>query len=89
MLGIHQAFTEWTDDRMRAHFEGMRYGDLKKTVAEAVVEGLRPIQSKYLEITADPGYITSVLKEGAARVTPIAQETVELTKKRMGLYSLV
>ena len=89
LLGIHQAFTEWTDDRMRAHFEGMRYGDLKKTVAEAVVEGLRPIQSKYLEITADPGYITSVLKEGAARVTPIAQETVELTKKRMGLYSLV
>ena len=89
LLGIHQAFTEWTDDQMRAHFEGMRYGDLKKTVAEAVVEGLRPIQSKYLEITADPGYITSVLKEGAARVTPIAQETVELTKKRMGLYSLV
>ena len=89
LLGIHQAFTEWTDDQMRTHFEGMRYGDLKKTVAEAVVEGLRPIQSKYLEITADPGYITSVLKEGAARVTPIAQETVELTKKRMGLYSLV
>ena len=88
LLGIHQAFTEWSDDQMRSHFEGMRYGDLKKTVAEAVVEGLRPIQARYQEITADPGYIASVLKEGAARVTPIARETVELTKKRMGLYSL-
>ena len=66
----------------------MRYGDLKKTVAEAVVEGLAPIQAKYAEITADPGYITGILKEGATRVTPIAQATVELTKKRMGLYSL-
>lgn len=88
LLSIHQAFTEWTDGQMRTHFEGMRYGDLKKTVAEAVVEGLAPIQAKYKEITADPGYVPSILKEGAARVSPIAQETVELTKKRMGLYSL-
>ena len=88
LLNIHQAFTEWTDDQIRVHFEGMRYGDLKKTVAEAVVEGLAPIQQRYQEITADPGYVTGILKEGAARVMPIAQATVELTKKRMGLYSL-
>lgn len=88
LLNIHQAFTEWTDDQMRAHFEGMRYGDLKKTVAEAVVEGLAPIQQRYQEITADPGYVTGILKEGAERVMPIAKATVELTKKRMGLYSL-
>jgi tryptophanyl-tRNA synthetase len=62
---------------------------LKKTVAEAVVEGLTPIQQRYQDITADPSYITGILKEGAARVMPIAQETVELVKKRMGLYSLV
>ena len=89
LLNIHQAFTEWPDDQMRAHFEGMRYGDLKKTVAEAVVDGLMPIQQRYQEITADPSYITAVLKEGALRVMPIAQATVELTKRRMGLYSLV
>ncbi len=89
LLNIHQAFTEWPDDQMRAHFEGMRYGDLKKTVAEAVVDGLMPIQQRYQEITSDPSYITAVLKEGALRVMPIAQATVELTKQRMGLYSLV
>ncbi len=89
LLNIHQAFTEWPDDQMRAHFEGMRYGDLKKTVAEAVVDGLMPIQQRYQEITADPSYITAVLKEGALRVMPIAQATVELTKQRMGLHSLV
>src|SRR5229473_573493 len=43
LLAIFQAFTEWPADKVRAHFEGMRYGDLKKTVAEAVVAALEPI----------------------------------------------
>src|ERR1700694_2117080 len=30
LLTIFQAFTGWHDDKMRAHFSGMRYGDLKK-----------------------------------------------------------
>jgi hypothetical protein len=27
LLAIFQAFTEWPNDKVRAHFEGMRYGD--------------------------------------------------------------
>ena len=42
---------------MRAHFTGMRYGDLKKQVAEAVVAALEPIQKRYREIMAEPGYV--------------------------------
>jgi hypothetical protein len=30
--------------------------------------------------------VDRVLKEGAARVTPIANATVEVVKRRMGLY---
>src|SRR5664279_4328274 len=29
LLSIFQAFAEWTDAQMQAHFSGMRYGDLK------------------------------------------------------------
>jgi tryptophanyl-tRNA synthetase len=87
LLTIHQAFTEWTDDQMRSHFTGMRYGDLKKQVAEAVVSSLEPFQQRYKEIAADPSYLDSVLAEGAARVTPIADSTVEMVKSRMGLYT--
>src|SRR5215471_13237142 len=53
LLTIFQAFTEWSDDRIRQHFSGMRYGDLKKTVAEAVVAALEPVQKRYQEITSD------------------------------------
>src|SRR5580692_11305624 len=34
LLSIFQAFGEWPNDRMQMHFSGMRYGDLKKQVAE-------------------------------------------------------
>jgi tryptophanyl-tRNA synthetase len=87
LLGIFQAFGEWTNDRMQSHFAGMRYGDLKKQVAEMVVSHLEPLQARYREITADPSYLDGILLEGAKRVTPIANSTVELVKSRMGLYT--
>jgi len=65
---------------------GMRYGDFKKLVAEAVVSRLEPIQRKYREITADRGYIDSVLLEGQRRVLPIAENTIRNAKRAMGLY---
>jgi tryptophanyl-tRNA synthetase len=87
LLNIFQAFTECSNDQIRAQFSGMRYGDLKKTVAEAVVAALEPIQQRYNEIVAEKGYIARVLDESAKRITPIAQDTVEKTKKAMGLYT--
>jgi tryptophanyl-tRNA synthetase len=87
LLAIHQAFTTWSDEEMKAHFAGMRYGDLKKTVAESVVASLEPIQQRYREITSDAGYIAGVLAEGAERVRPIARDTIEKVKRSMGLYT--
>ena len=87
LLTIHQALTGWTDAAMQAHFAGMRYGDLKKQVAEAVVAALEPIQRRYREIVKETGYIARVLEESAARVAPIANNTVRTVKKAMGLYT--
>lgn len=87
LLSIFQAFSDWTHDQMRAHFTGLRYGDLKKQVAEMVISKLEPIQQRYREIAADPAYLDAVLREGAEAVIPIANATVELVKQRMGLYT--
>ena len=87
LLRIFQAFNEWPDDRMKAHFTGMRYGDLKKQVAEATIAVLEPMQTRYREIVAEPGYVDSILREGAEAVTPIADSTVQLVKERMGVYT--
>ena len=87
LLSIYQAFSGASDDQMKQRFNGMRYGDLKKAVAEMVISHLEPFQRRYRDIMADPGYLDRVLREGAARVAPIARSTVELVKERMGLYT--
>ena len=86
LLNIFQAFSEWPDEKMQAHFAGMRYGDLKEQVAEMVISQLEPLQRRYHEITSEPGYLDGILREGAERLSPIAAGTVELVKRRMGLY---
>ena len=65
---------------------GLRYGDFKKRVAEVVMARLEPIQQRYRQITADPGYIDSVLEQGRERVLPIAEDTMRKAKRAMGLY---
>lgn len=86
LLAIYQAFSGDSDEAMRAKFTGMRYGDLKKQVAEVTVAHLEPFQNRYREIMSEPAYLRGVLREGADRVRPIADSTVKLVKERMGLY---
>ena len=86
LLNIFQAFHGWTDDQVKSHFTGMRYGDLKKKVTEAVVSHLEPIQKKYVELTSDRAAIRAILREGAERVAPIAESTMAQVRERTGLY---
>jgi tryptophanyl-tRNA synthetase len=87
LLTIFQAFTDWSDAEVRAHFAGMRYGDLKKQVADAVVAALDPIQKRYHEIIGETGYVARVLQDGADGIIPIANDTVQKVKRAMGLYT--
>lgn len=87
LLSIYQAFGDVSDEEMRNRFSGMRYGDLKRNVCDMVVASLEPIQQRYREITSDPGYLRGILAEGRARVNPISESTVRLTKERMGIYT--
>jgi tryptophanyl-tRNA synthetase len=87
LIDISQGFMGWSAPESRAEFEGMRYGDLKKKVAEIVASKIEPIQARYREITSEPGYLDGILKRGAEHVSPIAKSTVRMVKERMGLYT--
>jgi tryptophanyl-tRNA synthetase len=86
LLSIYQAFAGATDDAIKAEFTGLRYGDLKKRVADMVIAHIEPFQQRYREIVSEPGYLDRILREGAERVAPIANDTVRLVKQKMGLY---
>jgi len=85
LLEIYEALTGQTREAIEAHFATARgYGDLKKEVAEVVVEALGPIQQKYRELTDDAGYIDDLLARGAERAATVANATVETVRERMG-----
>jgi tryptophanyl-tRNA synthetase len=66
---------------------GMRYGDFKRRVSEAVIARLEPIQRRYRQITAEAAYVDTVLRCGRDRVMPIAEDTLRKAKQGMGLYA--
>jgi len=85
LLVIYEQFTGQKKEDIEARFEGKGYVDLKRELAEVVVEGLSPMQKRYRELTADPSHIERLLAEGADRVRPIAEKTLALVKDRVGL----
>ncbi|MFF9494354.1 tryptophan--tRNA ligase [Streptomyces flaveolus] len=61
------------------------YGALKKDVAEAVVEVLRPLRKRHQELCADPGYVEAVLRDGAEKARAMARPTVDAAYRAIGL----
>jgi tryptophanyl-tRNA synthetase len=60
---------------LEAEFQGLGYGNLKSTVAEAVVELLEPIRTTTHELLADPAELDRMLARGAEK----AEERANLT----------
>jgi tryptophanyl-tRNA synthetase len=87
LLTIYQAFTDETKEAIEARFTGKGYGELKKAVVEVVVEGLRPIQARYRELTADSGLIDQVLMQGAAKARLVANATLNAVRDRIGFLA--
>ncbi len=85
LLVIYELFTKLGRTEIEARFEGKGYVDLKRELAEVVVENLSPLQSRYRELTADPTYIDSLLTKGAARARPVAEKTLTIVKEKIGL----
>jgi tryptophanyl-tRNA synthetase len=85
LLSIYQAFGGATDEQIKTEFTGLRYGDLKKRVADMVIAHIEPFQERYRQIVSESGYLEGVLRDGAERVAPIANDTVRMVKAKMGL----
>jgi tryptophanyl-tRNA synthetase len=85
LLTIYHLFTGRSQKEIETQFEGKGYSDFKKELAEVVVEGLRPLQTRYKELTADSTRIDSILTDGASRARPIAERVLNEVRKKVGL----
>ena len=59
--------------------------DTKRLLADRIVARYAPARERYLELMAKPGTIDEILAAGAARLAPLATETMAEVREKMGL----
>ncbi len=62
----------------------IRYGDMKKQLAEDMVTFIRPIREKAVSIQHDKAYLTKVINTGTEKARTSARETISRVRKAMG-----
>jgi len=84
LISIMSVATGQEPDAIESRYEGAGYGDFKADVAEAVVELLAPIQSRYRELRDDPAELKRLLAIGAEKARAASGPTLHLMYERMG-----
>lgn len=77
-----------------AHFDhlyntcAIRYGDMKKQLAEDMVKATEPVRSRIEEISQDEDYIKKVIRLGAEKASASATKTIKEVREIIGLKKL-
>ena len=77
-----------------AHFDELynkceiRYGDLKKQLAEDIIKYTAPIRERIIDILEDDAYLAKVAKMGAEKARESAQKTLHEVKSVIGFKKL-
>ncbi len=87
LLSIHSALSGTPIQALEASYEGRGYGDLKKDVAEVVIEAITPFRDRTLELMQDPGQLDRILADGADRAAAVAEATVRRVYDKVGLLA--
>jgi tryptophanyl-tRNA synthetase len=85
LMTIYASMTGMEMPDVEKHFEGKGYGAFKDGVAEAVIEGMRPVRERFAELSADKAYLEGVLKSSADRAARAAARTLSKVQKKVGL----
>ena len=85
LLTIFSALSGRAIPSLEADYAGKGYGDLKKDLADVVVDFLTPFQERVSHYMSDPSALDDVLAEGAERARALATPTLERVYDRSGL----
>ncbi|KQU69291.1 MULTISPECIES: tryptophan--tRNA ligase [unclassified Phycicoccus] len=89
LLVIHSVLSGQSVEDVAASFAGRGYGDLKKEVADVVVDALTPFQQRMSELLDDPAELDRILADGADRAREVARTTMARVRDRVGLLPSV
>ena len=66
----------------------IRYGDLKKQLAEDIIKVTSPIRERILEIEKDDAYLRKVTREGAEKARESASKTIAAVREIVGFKKI-
>ncbi|WP_091213238.1 tryptophan--tRNA ligase [Geodermatophilus siccatus] len=84
LLTIHSALSGTSIPELEERFAGRGYGDLKKELAEVVVDFVTPVRQRTQELLDDPAELQRTLAQGAARAREVAARTVADVYDKVG-----
>ena len=84
LISIMSVATGQEPEAIESRYDGAGYGNFKADVAEAVVDLLGPIQTRYRELRGDPAELQRLLAIGADKARAVSSPTLGLMYERMG-----
>jgi tryptophanyl-tRNA synthetase len=87
LLTIYSSLTGTPIPDLEAEYAGKGYGDLKKDLAEIVVEFIRPIQERTKAYLDDPAQLDKLLAVGAEKARAVSSVTLRQVYDRIGLLA--
>ena len=85
LLSIYSALTGRAVAELESEYAGKGYGDLKKDLADVVVEAVTPFRERVLGYLDSPETLDDVLADGAERARDVARATLARVRDRIGL----
>ena len=84
LLTIYAAFKKISIEESEIHFKDYNYGNLKKEVADVLVDSLSVIQEKYNKLI-NSDELDKILDEGKRKTMELAKEKFEDVVRKIGL----
>jgi len=87
LLTIYGSLTGTAISDLEAQYAGKGYGDLKKDLAEVVVDFVTPFRDRTLELLEDQTHLVQVLEQGRQQAQAVAQGTLDDVYQRVGFVA--
>ena len=87
LLNIYSALTQRSVEELESAYAGKGYGDLKKDLAEVLVEFVIPFRERVYSYLDDIVELDKVLSRGAERARKVAAPTLAAVYDRVGFLS--
>ncbi len=88
LVTIYAALAEQPVEAVLREFGGAPFSRFKQALTDRAVAVLAPIAGEMRRLTADPGYVESVLRAGGEKARAIAEPVLAETQEVMGLLRL-